>query len=483
MKTIFTFVMLVFFHANFYAQNGNYFFTTDKWEGGYWSMNVYQGEWFPTISSGADFSIDDYSWGQVHTKSLLQFGDTLVFDLTIYLSSGGTNADLAYFGFGDYAGYDGKFVGIIFREGNISFCERMSGQYPTVLNNIGTYSSGERITFKICLKNNNEMWTSIKNFNGSFDPSGNLDNIRGAVTVANATSGEGFIVWSVDLNAETSQNGNYFFTTDKWEGGYWSMNVYQGEWFPTISSGADFSIDDYSWGQVHTKSLLQFGDTLVFDLTIYLSSGGTNADLAYFGFGDYAGYDGKFVGIIFREGNISFCERMSGQYPTVLNNIGTYSSGERITFKICLKNNNEMWTSIKNFNGSFDPSGNLDNIRGAVTVANATSGEGFIVWSVDNVIVGVDNEGIMLSDFSLFQNYPNPFNPSTTILYEIPEIQHITIRVFDLLGKEVATLVDEEKHAGKYSVDFDGRNLSTGMYIYKIQAGSFTQTKKMILLK
>ncbi|KAB2845854.1 MAG: T9SS type A sorting domain-containing protein, partial [Ignavibacterium sp.] len=146
-------------------------------------------------------------------------------------------------------------------------------------------------------------------------------------------------------------------------------------------------------------------------------------------------------------------------------------------------NNNEMWTSIKNFNGSFDPSGNLDNIRGAVTVANATSGEGFIVWSVDNVIVGVDNEGIMLSDFSLFQNYPNPFNPSTTILYEIPEIQHITIRVFDLLGKEVATLVDEEKHAGKYSVDFDGRNLSTGMYIYKIQAGSFTQTKKMILLK
>ena len=173
------------------------------------------------------------------------------------------------------------------------------------------------------------MWTSIKNFNGSFYPSFNLDDIRGAVTVANATSGEGFVVWAVDLTVENSQNGNYFFTTTKWEGDYWTANVYQGNWFPTINSGADFSIDDYSWGQVHTKSLLQLEDTLTFDVTMYLSSGGVNVDYAYFGFGDYAGYDGKFVGISFTDGNISFCERMSGQYPTILNSIGTYTSGER----------------------------------------------------------------------------------------------------------------------------------------------------------
>jgi hypothetical protein len=281
-----------------------------------------------------------------------------------------------------------------------------------------------------------------------------------------------------------AQNGNYFFTTDKWEGDYWTGNVYQGDWFPTINSGADFSIDDYSWGQVHTTSFLQFEDTLVFDVTMYLSSGGVNVDHAYFGFGDYAGYDGKFVGIIFTEGNISFCERMSGQYPTVLNSIGTYTSGERITFKICLKNNNEMWASIKNYNGSFDPSGNLDNIRGAVTVKDATSGEGFIVWSVDlDHIVGVNDEEIILNEYSLNQNFPNPFNPTTKIDFAIPENQFVSLKVYDLLGKEIATLVNEEKQAGSYTVGFNASNLSSGMYIYKIQAGDFVDVKKMILLK
>ena len=143
-----------------------------------------------------------------------------------------------------------------------------------------------------------------------------------------------------------------------------------------------------------------------------------------------------------------------------------------------------MWTSIKNFNGSFDPSFNLDDIRGAVTVANATSGEGFVVWSVDlNLVVGINDEEIELIDFSLTQNYPNPFNPSTTIRYEIPENQFVTLKVYDLLGKEVATLVNEEKQAGSYSVDFDASNLTTGMYIYKIQTGDFVDTKKMILIK
>ena len=286
-----------------------------------------------------------------------------------------------------------------------------------------------------------------------------------------------------------SQNGNYFFTTDKWEGEYWSANIYQGAWFPTINSGADFSIDDYSWGQVRTKSLLQFGDTLVFDVTMYLSSGGTNQDFAYFGFGDYAGYDGKFVGLIFTEGNISFCERMSGQYPTVLNSIGTYTSGERITFKICLKNNNEMWTSIKSFNGSFDPSNNLDNIRGAVTVANATSGQGFIVWTVDiDQLTGLNDNEIKMNDFSLTQNYPNPFNPSTTINYSVPGASNVNITVYDINGQVVKNLLSEFMNSGSYSINWDSKNdlglkVSSGTYFYQVQIGNFVQTKKMILLK
>jgi hypothetical protein len=85
--------------------------------------------------------------------------------------------------------------------------------------------------------------------------------------------------------------------------------------------------------------------------------------------------------------------------------------------------------------------------------------------------------------FVLMQNYPNPFNPSTTINYSIPKTGLITIRVYDILGNEIATLVNEQKPAGNYSVQFYRSNLSSGIYFYRMQSGSFLQSKKLILLK
>jgi len=85
--------------------------------------------------------------------------------------------------------------------------------------------------------------------------------------------------------------------------------------------------------------------------------------------------------------------------------------------------------------------------------------------------------------YALFQNYPNPFNPSTKITYTIPELSFITLKVYDVLGKEIATLVNEEKPAGNYEVEFDSSELTSGIYFYRLQAGSFVETKKMILLK
>jgi hypothetical protein len=92
------------------------------------------------------------------------------------------------------------------------------------------------------------------------------------------------------------------------------------------------------------------------------------------------------------------------------------------------------------------------------------------------------------NDFYLAQNYPNPFNPTTTIKYQIPEISFVTIKVYDVLGNEVATLVNEEKPAGSYEVEFSvGQNsilsLSSGIYFYRLQAGSFIETRKMVLIK
>jgi len=94
----------------------------------------------------------------------------------------------------------------------------------------------------------------------------------------------------------------------------------------------------------------------------------------------------------------------------------------------------------------------------------------------------------VLTDFSLHHNYPNPFNPSTTIEFRIADFRLVNLKIYDVLGNEVATLVDEYKPAGSYEVEFnshsgEGRNLTSGVYFYRLQAGEFIETKKMILIK
>ena len=107
------------------------------------------------------------------------------------------------------------------------------------------------------------------------------------------------------------------------------------------------------------------------------------------------------------------------------------------------------------------------------------------IWkkSFYDVVTNVKEEKTTPLNFSLSQNYPNPFNPTTTISYSIPESQNIELKVYDLLGNEVASLVNEYKTAGSYKVNFNANNLSSGIYFYKIKAGDFIQTKKLILLK
>ncbi|MHB9013489.1 MAG: T9SS type A sorting domain-containing protein, partial [Ignavibacteriaceae bacterium] len=80
-------------------------------------------------------------------------------------------------------------------------------------------------------------------------------------------------------------------------------------------------------------------------------------------------------------------------------------------------------------------------------------------------------------------NYPNPFNPTTILNYSIPKSSFVTIKVYDVIGREVAVLVNEEKPAGDYSIIFNASNLASGIYFYKMQAGRFEKTQKMILLK
>src|SRR3989339_614089 len=103
-------------------------------------------------------------------------------------------------------------------------------------------------------------------------------------------------------------------------------------------------------------------------------------------------------------------------------------------------------------------------------------------WISDEV-TGVDDQPNLVNVYNLNQNYPNPFNPSTKITYSIAEPGLVSIKVFDILGRQVADLVNKQQSAGSYTVDFDAQNLSAGGYLYKIESGSFQAAKKMILLK
>jgi hypothetical protein len=97
--------------------------------------------------------------------------------------------------------------------------------------------------------------------------------------------------------------------------------------------------------------------------------------------------------------------------------------------------------------------------------------------------IGISNNNVVVEDYSLTQNYPNPFNPSSTFTFSIPKSGNVSLKFYDMIGNEVATYVDGFMNAGSYSVEFDGSSLASGVYFYKLQAGDFSATKKMVLSK
>ena len=97
----------------------------------------------------------------------------------------------------------------------------------------------------------------------------------------------------------------------------------------------------------------------------------------------------------------------------------------------------------------------------------------------------VNEKNTSLQKFELAQNYPNPFNPSTRISYNLPQSETVTLKVYDMRGREIATLVNAKQSAGKHTVEFNAAqyNLSSGVYVYSINAGSFFDVKKLIMVK
>lgn len=154
------------------------------------------------------------------------------------------------------------------------------------------------------------------------------------------------------------------------------------------------------------------------------------------------------------------------------------------TVSINQKSYTDSWASLGRYNFDKGSSGyvrlgDASSIKGEAVIFDAMK------WTYVSSVTGIASEKNDTSpiNYQLSQNYPNPFNPTTVIKYSVLNSQFVTIKVFDIIGRMVALLVNEQKSKGTYSVNFNATNLAAGIYFYQLRAGNFVQTKKMILIK
>jgi hypothetical protein len=158
---------------------------------------------------------------------------------------------------------------------------------------------------------------------------------------------------------------------------------------------------------------------------------------------------------------------LGGNYFYDLGNLGYFWSSTE--YDATRADNRSLGTNFSNFGGGYS----FKNIGLSIRCIKDETSTGIPKLHNQKNPIG----------HSLDQNYPNPFNPATIISYSIPKFSFVSIKIHDALGKEITTLVNEEKQPGNYEVKFYGSNLSSGVYYYQMKAGKFVETKKLILIK
>ena len=182
-----------------------------------------------------------------------------------------------------------------------------------------------------------------------------------------------------------------------------------------------------------------------------------------------------FEGVWVECTEVIYVDPINGIYSMTIKNVNdgtillSYSNNKIMTIRPDNTFIRPKWGIYRSLN---NPSDLRDE---AVRFANFSIEEG--------TFIGVQSEISNLENFSLEQNYPNPFNPTTSIAFSIPQSTFVTLKVYDVLGNEVATLVNEFKAVGSYEVEFNSSDLSSGMYFYKLEAGKYSTIKKMVLIR
>lgn len=242
------------------------------------------------------------------------------------------------------------------------------------------------------------------------------------------------------------------------------IRLFAGTW----GDGVFFS-DDH--GQSWTQSNLGINN-------LFVNSIVTDGPSVYMGNteGVYKSGDGGFSWTLKDSGlTTSYINTFVVIHPNLI--LGTSGDGVFVS-----ANNGESWMKVDT--GLTDGYIYCFAVNGSKIFAGSLNGE---VWSrpLAEIITAVNDrwKGDVANSFKLYQNYPNPFNPATKIVYQLAAPARVTLRVFDMLGKVVATLVDGIKPPGTHEVMFDASHLSSGVYVYQIRIGDYTSSKKMVLMK
>ena len=252
----------------------------------------------------------------------------------------------------------------------------------------------------------------------------------------------------------TSYTSRWIKTTDF--GNSWVTGVFSGYYNLSIY----FLNQDTGF---YSRSFANWGNAV---RQIYRTTDGMSWNQVY---ADYhtIGETNNFLSIYFKDNNIGFVTSKTGDM-------------------VCTISGGDSWFPIHFFNNPLLNVYFKGDDYGWIVGANG------LILATQQVFVGIEKNsfGNVLSNYSLSQNYPNPFNPATKIKYEIEKNSFVNIKVYDILGKEIENLVNEKQNAGTYKVSFDGSNLPSGIYFYRIQVGNldnskqiYSETKKMILLK
>jgi hypothetical protein len=274
--------------------------------------------------------------------------------------------------------------------------------------------------------------------------------------------------------------------------GIWDLNFIRADssgiiWFGSEYDGL-YSYDGINWTK---EGVGIFADSI--SLSSFALDRNLNAlfagNILYVASGFLAQFDGLNWSY-FDSSSIGYSTRFSYNTLTVDSNNHKFI-GSAIGL---LKFDDNIWTLFSSYNspipyniftvGTTDKHNNKIYGLRANRPPHPTGYAGLIFFNEDSVVVTSVNDNIFeINSYKLYQNYPNPFNPHTVISFQIPVAGKVTIKLFDILGREIETIIDEERTAGIHSINFNGNYLASGIYFYSISVNDFHQSKKMVLLR